>query len=372
MRVCIVHEGSRSDPPSFIRAHIERIPGPVSVVHGFVPHIEGAPVLSQGVGSRAWRKGVRYLTRRSWNWELTSAYIKALRLLQPDVVLAEFGPTAVRVLDACVHERIPLVAHFHGGFDVGSTSVRNEHQGAYQRLLASAAEVVAVSKEMQQTLVSMGASAEKCHHIVCGVDHHLFSCAEPGAAPPVFVAVGQFIDFKAPHLTLLAFANVRSEMPEARLCMIGAGPLLECCRDIARALALEDSVEFLGQQPHSVVQKKVCSSRAFVQHSIHAASGNCEGTPVAIMEASTAGLPVIATRHAGILDVVVEGVTGILVDEYDVAGMARAMLRLARDRDLARSMGASGRDLALANFTLEKTIGQLSEVLQAAVGQRGT
>ena len=78
-----------------------------------------------------------------------------------------------------------------------------------------------------------------------------------------------------------------------------------------------------------------------------------------------AGLPVVATRHAGIRDVVIDGETGALVDEGDVAGMADAMVRLAQEPELARRWGRAARERVASEFSMERSIGQLWEILLA-------
>ena len=76
-------------------------------------------------------------------------------------------------------------------------------------------------------------------------------------------------------------------------------------------------------------------ARAFLQHSVVAQDGESEGTPVSVMEAGASGMPVIATRHAGIPEVVVNEETGVLVDEHNVSAMSDAIVRLAQDPALA-------------------------------------
>ena len=107
--------------------------------------------------------------------------------------------------------------------------------------------------------------------------------------------------------------------------------------------------------------------RCFVQHSVEAASGDCEGTPVAIIEAGATGLPVVATRHGGIPDVVIEGETGFLVDEHDVDGMAHCMLRLAEDPALAGRLGEAARARIESCFSMQRSIGELWRIIQSCV-----
>jgi len=82
-------------------------------------------------------------------------------------------------------------------------------------------------------------------------------------------------------------------------------------------------------------------------------------------------LPVIATRHAGIPDVVVEGETGFLVDEGDVQGMAKYMIRLVDDPDLAGRLGSNAQTRVRANFSAEKRLKNLWSNIEACIENRG-
>jgi glycosyltransferase involved in cell wall biosynthesis len=95
--------------------------------------------------------------------------------------------------------------------------------------------------------------------------------------------------------------------------------------------------------------------------------GDSEGTPVGVLEAGASGLPVVATRHAGILDVVVDGATGLLVDEGDVVGMAEHMLRLAREPELAGRLGQAARRRICAHFTMDQSIAKLWSIIEGAL-----
>ena len=107
-------------------------------------------------------------------------------------------------------------------------------------------------------------------------------------------------------------------------------------------------------------------ARAFVQHSVTAADGDSEGTPVAILEAGAAGLPVVSTRHAGIPEVVVEGKTGLLVDEGRTDEMAQHMLTLANDPGLADELGRNAALHVRRHYTMTRSINRLAHVLEAA------
>jgi glycosyltransferase involved in cell wall biosynthesis len=237
-------------------------------------------------------------------------------------------------------------------------------------MFREAAAVIAVSRAMERKLISLGAPPQKVHYNPYGVDCREFAGADPATAPPLFVAVGRFVEKKAPDLTLQAFAEVRRAVPEARLRIVGDGPLLERCRELVIDLGIADTVTFLGAQPHSVVREEMRRARCFVQHSVEATSGDSEGTPVSVLEAGASGLPVVATRHAGIPDVVAEGHTGFLVDEHDVAGMASHMLQLARDPVLAGKLGQAASRRIQESFSKDQSLNRLWAIIESSITER--
>ena len=111
--------------------------------------------------------------------------------------------------------------------------------------------------------------------------------------------------------------------------------------------------------------------RGFVQHSKVAPDGDSEGSPVAVMEAQLSGLPVVATRHAGIPEVVLENQTGLLVDEGDESAMAQAMSLLLLDPDLASRLGDGGRRRIKERFTIEHHLRQVEQLLRQVIDDRG-
>lgn len=285
------------------------------------------------------------------------------------VTLAEYGPTGVTVRRACAAANIPLVVHFHG-YDAYHRETLDRYISDYRRMFDQVTSIVAVSRHMCDQLINLGAPPEKIKFNPYGIDVELFSKGEPAAAPPVFLAVGRFVAKKAPDQTIRAFAKISAKHPDARLEIIGGGPLQESCREQARRLGVAECVTFHGPLSHREVANAMTRVRCFVQHSVTAASGDMEGTPLAVLEAMAAGLPVVATSHGGIVDVVSNEETGILVDEMDVEGMAEAMTRLINSPTTAARMGAAGRVFVLDNHSMKKRIAALASILERAATSR--
>jgi glycosyltransferase involved in cell wall biosynthesis len=226
-----------------------------------------------------------------------------------------------------------------------------------------ASRVIAVSNHMLDQLVDLGCPSERIVLSPYGVDIDRFDGARPKEAAPLLLALGRLVPKKGPLLTLRAFATVQAEEPQTRLVMLGDGPLRDQCVDFARELGIDQSVDFPGSVDHVEVAARMRQARCFVQHSLRAEDGDSEGTPVAVLEASSCGLPVVSTKHAGIVDAVIDGEGGFLVEEGDVDGMARQILRLVREPELAEKMGTAARQHVKANYSSEESLGRLRSVL---------
>jgi len=362
--LCVVTPYQPSLSETFIRVHLERLPVPTVMIHGWPPMIEDHAALS--IPRRLTYKLLNAIPGSPVPNATTAGYLSAFRRIYPAAVLAEYGTTGALVTDACRRLGLPLIVHFHG-YDASRHDVLRAHEQAYKTMFEHACAIICVSKAMHQRLISLGATPQKLHYNPYGVDCESFAHAIPSSSEPVFLAVGRFVEKKAPVLTIESFAETHRVFPEARLRMIGDGPLLDLARQTARDLQLSQAIEFLGPQPPEVVQREMRSARCFVQHSIEAPDGDSEGTPVGILEAMASGLPVVSTRHAGIPDVVIEDVTGFLVDEKDVTGMSKHMSRFILEPELAGRMGSVAREHILENFSQEKSLGNLWTIIQNCI-----
>ena len=282
-----------------------------------------------------------------------------------DCVLAEYGATAAASLQVIQSLHLPLIVHFHG-FDASDKNVLLKYKKKYVEVFQYAKFVVAVSKKMSDDLISLGCPQNKIVLSTYGPNSDFFN-VEPVFISKHFAAIGRVVDKKAPHLTIMAFAKVVKKYPEARLFFGGKGKLLSTCKDLVKELEIGEQVFFLGRLSRAEIVKLFTASLAFVQHSVTAASGDSEGTPVAILEASAAGLPVIATRHAGIPDVIEHGKTGYLVEEGDAEGMAEYMIELCENPEKGKIMGLNGKRNIGLNFTIEKHLHCLTGLINVSM-----
>lgn len=345
---------------TFIKAQIDLLPAKLVLYDGWLPlfYDNGLAI------NNKYKKKINQLSKLIFKkvfFNTSTDYLSVLKKNKIDVVLAQYGPAGAELLNICRKANISLVVHFHG-FDASEKEVLHRHDKAYREMFVFANKIIAVSKAMKSKLISIGCPENKIELIIYGPNDIFFE-NRPSFTSNTFFAIGRFVDKKAPYLTLMTFYEVLKEFPEAKLRMAGSGELLNTCKNMVRAWNIEKSVTFLGIIRPEETRAEMENALAFVQHSVIADNGDSEGTPLAVLEAQAAALPVISTYHAGIPDVVINNKTGFLVQERDIVAMKDAMIKLIRNKTLAKEMGAKGRDRIKNEFTMDIYINKLRDVL---------
>jgi glycosyltransferase involved in cell wall biosynthesis len=183
------------------------------------------------------------------------------------------------------------------------------------------------------------------------------------AAGHRILSVGSLVTMKG-HATLIrACATLRRRGRSFRCRIIGEGPERPTLERLIRGYALEDRVELAGARPLDEVYAALSEADVFVLLSEIGPSGYRDSFPTVILEAMAAGLPVLSTSVSGIPEIVLDGVTGMLVRERDVDGATRALECLLDSDELRRSMGHKGRARTRELFDIEQSADQLAALL---------
>ncbi|NBR15246.1 MAG: glycosyltransferase [Crocinitomicaceae bacterium] len=259
-----------------------------------------------------------------------------------NVVLAEFGTMGAQIYEACELAGVPLVVVFYG-YDAWYKSTLDSNILKYKEMFSYSSKVIGVSLDICRQLEKLGCPKEKIEYLPCYVNLRQFSYSDYLGRHQIVLSVGRFSETKSPHLTILAFNEVLKEIPEAKLVLVGkdgGGELFEACHILVKALQIEDKVEFKGILTPREVKNEMDKASVFVQHSITTPiNGDKEGTPVSIMEAMASGLPVVATNHAGIAELIKSGENGFLVEEFDYLSMAKQIVYCLNNLELMSEIG---------------------------------
>lgn len=297
------------------------------------------------------------------------------RFGRPLAVVGYIGNNGWRALPLCSVLDVPLLTWFIG--NDASVDLRDEkYAWRYARLReAPGALYRGVASNIVERLVEFGMPAQRTGILYMGItleDYPVPDRSGREGRPPKIVLGARLMDFKGHRFALEAFAGVLRKHPGASLHFFGEGPLEAELRARAESLGIAGAVHFRGLLPIEALRAEFASADFALQPSVTAADGRAEGLPNVVLEELAMGLPVVASRHAGIPDAVVPEETGLLVAEGDVAGLEAAMLRLAGDPALRLRLGAGARRLVEARFDARRLGAQFASELHemAAAYQR--
>lgn len=233
------------------------------------------------------------------------------------------------------------------------------------RQRAQEAEFVAYVSDFarDQLLANIDAADwPKLHLVRCGLDADVFDAngrPERTSGDAIeLLSVGRHVAVKSQAVMLRALAQLRSRGTNARLTLIGDGPLHADLRRLAAELELGDAVDFAGALGQDDIPSHLQRADVFCL------SSAAESLPVVLMEAMASGLPVVTTDVGGIAELVDDGVSGLLTPSGDHAAFADALERLCGDPGLRAEMGAAGRQRVRQDFDVRDSGAALATLLE--------
>ena len=240
---------------------------------------------------------------------------------------------------------IAKVASANLGIEAGSLRRRYFGLGsAAARFLRMTDRFIAITGEIEDGLKKDGFLSEKIERIPNFIDFTVFTPVASDSKNAVKRKIGvenfkivtfsgRFIRRKGVGFLLEAWKHVSKEFPDARLLLLGDGPLLEEMKRMALELGIASSVDF--RRHVNQIADFLHATDIFVFPSLQ------EGLPNSLLEAMACGLPVVATRIGGIMDIVKDGESGILVKSGDSNDLTEGLLRLLKDDEFAAHIASN-------------------------------
>ena len=250
--------------------------------------------------------------------------------------------------------RRPYILTGHGSYVNGLLKLPGMRGSLYQRAFLGAARVVCVSRYTEGQLLAHLPLLRSCV-ILNGVDSAPFADMNPAPAadrPPTVLAVGAVKPRKGILPLVEAIAVAREGIPDLRCVVIGetvSSPgYVSQVRAAIERHSLADAVKIMGAVDEQTLLANYASADLFCLPT-QQVNDDFEGFGLVYLEAGLAGLPVIATDAGGVAEVVVDGVTGLLLPAAEVAErLPAAIVSLLEDRERAQRLGAAGRKRALS------------------------
>jgi len=279
---------------------------------------------------------------------------------------AHYGPSGLEIFPLAFKMKMPLLVSFHG-YDA-SFLLRNEKYKRQIQNVFGYAHLIAVSNYMAQKLTNAGANPDKLSVIYYGVTvENKFVTRKPVAEKFKnneqinFLQISSFEEKKGHIYTIRAFKHFLQYYSNCRLIFGGNGSLRQSAEKLTKELNLNEKVVFLGSVNPEEVFNIMVDADIFLHHSITAESGDEEGIPNVIMEAMATGLPVISTFHAGIPELIDDGINGYLVEEKNIKQYINRMISaLNTNRKICQNAG----NKIVDKFNLEKQNKKLMELYE--------
>lgn len=314
-----------------------------------------------------------------WHFSWAPRLEKHLAEENVEVFHAHFGNSAYAILPFVRKVKIPFVVTFHG-MDAAhiaplegvsrkeklypDRALRQRHK----KLFSQADAILCVSEHVMNCLRRAGAPEEKLQKHYIGVEVPDKEQVFPLRADLEILRilfVGRFVEKKGIFDLLAALESL--SFSNFELVMIGGGESSAVEEWLER---LPGKCEMLGVVDQGRVREEMMQSSVLVVPSKTSRGGDQEGLPTVIPEAMACGLPVLATRHAGIPEIVFGDETGILIDENSPEQLARALEMIYRKEIDCELLAKNAYEFVSHNFNVSVQSGLLEEIYNSVVINR--
>jgi glycosyltransferase involved in cell wall biosynthesis len=279
------------------------------------------------------------LQRKLWQYDISLSFknndykkeiSKIIEEFKPDVIHCQFGIESIKFIDNLEDLSIPLCIQFRG-YDASKMLHKKSYVNRLQEILAREKYYsIFVADSLRKNLNKHQINIQNSMILHSGIDLTKF---EPNNSisnkkdPFIFLQISSLNEKKGHIYTLKAFAKFLESQKSKSfiLKLTGDGPNKTKLEKLAIGLNIQSNVEFIGFVSHKEAKKLLEEADVFIHHSITPDDGDEEGIPNAIIEAMAMKLPIISTYHAGIPELVSDGINGYLIKEKDIENYALRM-----------------------------------------------
>ncbi|SHO45773.1 glycosyltransferase family 4 protein [Desulfopila aestuarii] len=282
---------------------------------------------------------------------------KAIRDVKPDLIHAHWTiPLGIFAAFAKTITHVPYVVTAHGADVFGLRGAFWTFMRRY--VMRNASAVTAVSNALKDSL-KMCHSLSDVKVVPMGVDSSLFASSsritnQENRSDPTpthrILYIGRLTEKKGVIYLIRAMRKIVEQKQNITLSIVGSGELENLLRDEVKKLSLSQYVNFCGAVTNHELPSLYAQHEMFVAPSIKAKGGDTEGFGLTLVEANMGGCLVIASQVGGIVDIIENGETGLLVREKDPADIAEKVIYAMDNPDEAKRIASKGQEMAKARF----------------------
>jgi len=284
-----------------------------------------------------------------------------VKIEHPDIIHGHFGLDSYRLISLRNRSGIPLVVNFYG-HDVQRLPKEFGWKHRYKRLQRNMDWAIAGSEDMKHNLADLGFDPSSISVIKLAVDKANIPFKLREKAGPKLMMVGRCVEKKGFIYALKALTCLKKSLPGISLDLYGDGALLPNLKSYARDNDLMDHITFHGFTPNKEIFEALYTHDILLVPSVQATDGDREGIPQTAVEGLSTGIPVIATDHAGLPEIVKDHQTGIQVPERNPESICRAVMELLNNDSLVRKISKNGREMVEQEHDIKKQVKKIEDL----------
>ena len=309
------------------------------------------------------------MRRESYRWTgFAPEYHSRLKQTGAKLLHAHFAEGASSAVSISEALQIPFLFHLRGGAEMLSDAELRKRAFQLPYLLwrrplwDRASAFLCVSNFIREKALQAGFPEHKTRVHYTGIDMTRFTPSDSPADKDknLVLYVGRLVAYKGADHLVRAMHIVRKTNPAAHLVVIGEGALRPTLEQLTASMQVP--CQFLGEQPWSVVRTWLERARVFCGPSLTLPDGMSEAFGNVFTESQAMGVPVVAYRHGGIPETMLDGQTGLLADERDEEQLAQSLSRYLSDDDFWRHSRELGMRWVRENFDVVKQTAKLEEL----------
>ncbi|MGM3307857.1 glycosyltransferase [Anabaena sp. WFMT] len=308
--------------------------------------------------------------KRAVSLRLLYSVIPLLKAPTYDIIHCQFGTLALEgmILRNIGAIKGKLITSFRG-YDI-SWFVQENGENVYESLFAQGDFFLTNCEFFKTKAIKLGCDANKIVVHGSGIDciHFPFKERYPHADSKIRIATtGRLIEKKGIEYAILAVAQVSELYQNIEYNIIGDGELKEHFQQLIQSLNIADKVKLLGWKTQPEIVAILDQTDIFVAPSVTAKDGNQDAPVNTLKEAMIMGLPVIATTHGGIPELVQDGISGFLVPERNANAIAEKLIYLIEHPQIWSTMGYSGHSYVQSHYDMNKLNDELVQIYRQVI-----
>lgn len=282
----------------------------------------------------------------------------------PQVIHGHFGLDSYRLIGLKKTTNLPFIVNFYG-YDVLRLPKEFGWKTRYKRLAKEGDLFFVGSEDMKANIIELGFPEKKIRILKLGMNLDDIRFEQRISAGPKLMMVGRMVEKKGFEYAIRAVALLQDQGTSVQLDLYGDGKLCQDLKKLANELNVDGQVTFHGQTENKIIFEELYKHEILLVPSVQARDGDREGIPQTTVEGMATGIPVIASDHAGLPELVIDEKTGLQVPQRDAKALSNAIEKYLSNPDLIPLISKRGRELVEEEHNISTQIEKAEQWYQS-------